>query len=83
MMPFLTSSASPAPVIVAPKMTVCAKIPAMRNSRYASGSVPPGTAIAPPKTNANSRTNMIGESVVKTSRSGTRLILMMLRLATT
>ena len=33
MMPFLMSSARPAPVIVAPKMTVWAKIPAMRNSR--------------------------------------------------
>ena len=33
MMPFLTSSASPAPVFVAPKTTVWAKIPAMRNSR--------------------------------------------------
>ena len=33
MMPFLTSSASPAPVMVAPKTTVWAKMPAMRNSR--------------------------------------------------
>ena len=33
MIPFFTSSASPAPVIVAPKITVWAKIPAMRNSR--------------------------------------------------
>ena len=32
MMPFLMSSASPAPVIVAPKMTVWVKIPAIRNS---------------------------------------------------
>jgi hypothetical protein len=33
MMPFCMSSASPAPVKVEPKMTVCAKIPPMRNSR--------------------------------------------------
>ena len=33
MMPFWMSSAIPAPVVVAPKITVCAKIPAMRNSR--------------------------------------------------
>ena len=33
MMPFFRSSARPAPVMVAPKITVCAKIPAMRNSR--------------------------------------------------
>ena len=33
MMPFLTSSARPAPVIVAPNTTVWAKIPAIRNSR--------------------------------------------------
>ena len=33
MIPFWTSSASPAPVLVAPKITVWAKIPAMRNSR--------------------------------------------------
>ena len=50
MMPFFRSSARPAPVMVAPKITVWAKIPAMRNSRYASGSAPPGTAIAPPNT---------------------------------
>ena len=80
MMPFCTSSASPAPVVVAPKITVWAKIPAIRNSRYCCGSPP---AIAPPKTYANSSTNMIGESVVKTSSSGTRRILMRLRLATT
>ena len=33
MMPFCMSSAMPAPVIVAPNTTVCAKIPAIRNSR--------------------------------------------------
>ena len=33
MMPFCMSSAMPAPVNVAPKMTVWAKIPAIRNSR--------------------------------------------------
>ena len=33
MMPFFMSSASPAPVKVAPKTTVCAKMPPMRNSR--------------------------------------------------
>jgi hypothetical protein len=33
MMPFCMSSAMPAPVKVAPKMAVCAKIPAIRNSR--------------------------------------------------
>ena len=33
MIPFFTSSASPAPVIVAPNTTVWAKIPAIRNSR--------------------------------------------------
>ena len=33
MMPFWMSSAMPAPVIVAPKMTVCAKMPGIRNSR--------------------------------------------------
>ena len=33
MIPVLTSCAMPAPVMVAPKMTVWAKIPAMRNSR--------------------------------------------------
>ena len=33
MMPFWMSSAMPAPVIVAPKITVWAKIPGIRNSR--------------------------------------------------
>ena len=33
MMPFCMSSAMPAPVIVAPKMTVCTKMPGIRNSR--------------------------------------------------
>ena len=33
MMPFCMSSAMPAPVKVAPNITVWAKIPAMRNSR--------------------------------------------------
>ena len=33
MIPFCMSSAMPAPVKVAPKTTVWAKIPAMRNSR--------------------------------------------------
>ena len=33
MMPFCMSSASPAPVKVAPKITVWAKMPAIRNSR--------------------------------------------------
>jgi len=46
-MPFCTSSASPAPVMVAPNTTVCAKMPAIRNSRYAAP-LPP--LIAPPKT---------------------------------
>ncbi len=33
MIPFCMSSAMPAPVNVAPNITVCVKIPAMRNSR--------------------------------------------------
>ena len=33
MMPFWMSSAMPAPVIVTPKITVCAKMPGIRNSR--------------------------------------------------
>lgn len=33
MIPFCMSSANPAPVMVAPKMTVWAKIPGTRNSR--------------------------------------------------
>ncbi len=64
--------------MVAPKITVWAKMPGIRNSRYPT----PGTLIALPNTYANSRMNMIGDSVVKTSSSGTRLILMRLRLAT-
>ena len=71
------SSTIPKPVQVAPNMTVCVKIPAIRNSRYDV----PGTEIALPNTYANKSTNMIGDKVVNTSRSGTRLILIKFRLA--
>jgi hypothetical protein len=53
----------------AEKTTVCAKMPPIRNSRYWP---PPGIAIAPPKTNANSNTNITGWMVASLNCSGWR-----------
>lgn len=44
------SSAMPAPAPAVAKVTVWAKMPAMRNSRYSAALVEPPITIEPPKT---------------------------------
>ena len=48
--PFCMSSAMPAPAPAVAKVTVCAKMPAIRNSRYAPASTVPPMFTDPPKT---------------------------------
>src|SRR6266498_1188352 len=79
MMPLVMSSASPAPVNVEPKITVWAKTPAIRYSRYET----PWMWMELPKMYAKSTTNMIGDMVVQIRTSGRRLILMRFRFAMT
>lgn len=78
------SSAIPAEAPATAKVTVWAKMPAIRNCVYASAlAVVPGIWIAPPMTYENSRTNITGCIRPKTTISGMRVIRRRLRLATT
>lgn len=58
--PFAMSSANPTLAEATANAIVCAKIPDIRNSRYARAPGKPGIGIALPNTYANSSTNMIG-----------------------
>src|SRR5437868_4417898 len=69
MRPLLMSSQMPTAVVAEAKITVWAKMPGMRNSLY---DPPSGNGIAPPKTNANSSTNMIDCITAKIASSGIR-----------
>ena len=74
--PVAMSSASPTAVPMIANANVWTMIPAIRYSWYE----PPGTAIAPPNTNANSTTNISGCSVTSISFSGTCRTWLRLRL---
>ena len=67
MIPFVMSSAIPIAVVIEAKASVWMKMPGIRYSRQPP---PPGSGIAPPKTNANRTTNMIDWRIAKIASSG-------------
>ena len=77
-MPFSRSLVSPIATMADENIMVCAMIPGSRNSRY----VVPGTLIEPPKTYANSSTNITGWIVTSSSISGIRRMCSRLRQTT-
>src|SRR5690348_14812338 len=59
----------PIAVVAVAKTIVWAKMPGIKYSRY---DAPPGSGIAPPKTNVNSSTNMIDCRIANRASSGIR-----------